>query len=93
MWRSNIEVLSGVRCNIWLTSVMDSKFCKRLDNFLGPRYQKEMQFWEYKDTGESEVKEKGLFERSVPMANYIYRNFLGAVDQRDVEVPCHANYA
>ena len=44
-----------------------------------------MQFWEYKDTGESEVKEKGLFERSVPMAHYIYRNFLGAVDQRDVK--------
>ena len=44
-----------------------------------------MQFWEYKDTGESEVKEKGLFERRVPIAHYLYRNFLGAVDQRDVK--------
>ena len=56
VWKSNIEVLSGVRCNTWLTAVMDSKLCQRLHNFLGRLCTKKMKFQEYKDSGESEVK-------------------------------------
>ena len=65
---------------------MDSKFCWRLDNFLGPSHQTKMTFWDYVETHEKgEVKSKELIENWCAKSHSMYREKLGAVDQADVK--------
>ena len=45
-----------------------------------------MQFWDYVETEEAnEIKKKGRTCKDVPKSHWIYRNYLGAVDQSDVK--------
>ena len=43
-WKGSFEIVSGVFQTVWLTAIMDSKFCYRLDNFLGPSWTDKMFF-------------------------------------------------
>ena len=37
-WKGTFKIVRGVFQTVWLTAIMDSKFCYRLDNFLGPSW-------------------------------------------------------
>ena len=69
---------------IYLTAVNDGKFCWRLDNFLGDLMTK-MEFWDYEDTGASEVKAKKHVSNMCAKVHHVFRNYMGPVDQSDVK--------
>ena len=43
-WKGTFEIVRGVFQTVWLTAIMDSKFCYRLDNFLGPSWTDKLFF-------------------------------------------------
>ena len=44
-----------------------------------------MQFWDYKDDGLSDVKKKTWLSAMVAKSHYLFRKYMGAVDQSDVK--------
>ena len=71
--------MKGISAKIYLTAVMDSKICWRLDNFLGAQYVKFMNFWEYEEST-ADVKKKVYKTKRVALVHHLFRNGLGAVD-------------
>ena len=63
----------------------DSKMVYRLDNCLGPQHLVNMAFWDYVDEGKSDSKKKVRFKNQVAKAHWVFRNFMGSVDQADVK--------
>ena len=84
-WKTTIEVVKGFFADIWLTAILDSKMCWRLDNFLGPSYITEMTFQDYIAGGKSDVKRKKFVLNPVAKVHEIFRKFMGPVDQVDVK--------
>ena len=83
--KCTVELINGVFRSVWLTAVLDSKICYRLDNFLGPAHQKKMRFWDYKADGKSDVKGKSWVSTMVAKSHQLFRKNLGYVDQSDVK--------
>ena len=67
-----------------MTAVNDGKFCWRLDNFLGNLMTK-MEFWDYEDTGASEVKAKKHVSNMCATVHHVFRNYMGPIDQSNVK--------
>ena len=44
-----------------------------------------MEFWDYEDTGAGEVKEKNHVSNMCAKVHYVFRNYMGPVDQSDVK--------
>ena len=84
-WKATVEVVINFTVSLWLTAVQDSKMCWRLDNFLGCKYTADMVFWDREEGAKSDVKKKALFKAPVVFSHQLFRNYMGAVDQRDVK--------
>ena len=66
---SKYEPIQGIFSNVWLTAVQDSKWCFRLDNFLGHNQMAKMKFWMYDSDDIADVKTKTWTEKPVAMAD------------------------
>ena len=77
--------MKNIKTKIFLTAVVDSKICWRVDNFLGSQYRINMEFWDYVDSADSDTKKKSWVKNEVALVHHIFRKGMGAVDQRDVK--------
>ena len=86
-WKASIEILKGLVVHVQLTCIVDSKFCQRLDNFLGPMYRAKMKFQNYiEEPGHrADNKAKSIVEASIAKVHKIFRLRMGAVDQDSVK--------
>ena len=86
MWKTVKEVVRGVFTTVYLTAVRDSKIVWRLDNFLGASKTKNMEFQDYVQTdSRKDIKQKQRIVKAVPKVHWMYRNYMGFVDQSDVK--------
>lgn len=86
-WKTKFQVVDGLFATAWLTAIYDNRWCYRLDNYIGTAQQK-MYFWEYVEEANishTDVKSKEYVENDVAASHYVFRNFMGSVDQSDVK--------
>ena len=57
----------------------------RLDNYLGSAEKENMCFWDYADEGPNDVKKKSWVSSLVAKSHYVFRNYMGSVDQSDAK--------
>ena len=77
--------MEDLTLHLCLTAVQDSKICWRIDNYFGPEYKALMRFWDREEEKFADVMKKSWFTNEVALSHYIFRNYMGAVDQSDVK--------